>query len=147
MKFKSLVLGLVLAAGMGALAGCGGGEIYDDDAFILSVSAQVNDEFVEGSVPAGEAETLVVSVGDSFELTTSVPVDWTVIVAGQAIAGAGNTILYGGATIQEMSRSSNHWAGQTSATAYLLAPVNMTLVARSRVDLRQVVTIDVRITR
>jgi hypothetical protein len=85
-------------------------------------------------------------VGDSFELTTSVPVDWTVTVAGQSIAGAGNTIFYAGASIQELSRSSTHWAGQTSAQAYLVAPVNLTLIARSRVDFRQVVTIDVRIT-
>lgn len=150
MKFKSLVLSCVLAVGVGALAGCGGGDIDDDlavdDVFILSVFAQVNDQLVDGGVPAGESETLVVSAGDSFELNTTEPVDWTVIVAGQAISGAGNTILYGGATIQETSRSADHWAAQTSAQDYLLAPVSLTLVAKSKIDFRQVVTIDVRIT-
>lgn len=151
MKFKSLVLSGVLFLGLGVLAGCGGGgddayDVDEDDSFTLSVSAQVNAQPVEGSVPAGESETLVVSVGESFELTSTVPVDWTVIVAGQPIEGAGATILYGGAVIQETFRSGRRWAAQTSTGSYLVAPVNLTLLARSRADFYQVVAIDVRIT-
>ncbi len=148
MKLKSLILCAVLSASALILSGCGGGgdDGYYDDDYAFTVSAVVDDRPVSGSVAPGASRTLELSAGESFELTTTGPVDWTVIIGGQEIAGAGNTIIYGGVTIQELFRSSTRFAAATSRRSPLPGPVTLALVARSRANPQQSVTIQVRIT-
>jgi hypothetical protein len=147
MKLKSLILCVALTASAVFLSGCGGGggdDYYDEDT-PFSVSAFVDDRPVAGSVTATATQTLDVTAGESFELTTTDQVDWTVLIGGQPIEGSGNTILYGGVTIQEVFRSSTRYAADTSSRSSFVGPVTLTLIARSRFNPQQSVTINVRI--
>ena len=74
------------------LAGCGGGDYYPPPP-AFEIGALVDGQPVAGvDVLPGTTQAVYIPVGASFDLHSSGPVAWTVIVAGSAIPGVGNTI-------------------------------------------------------
>jgi hypothetical protein len=144
---RSIAIGLstLLVSATLALTGCGGGG--DDPQPAFEVGALVNGHPQANiDVLPGEQQTVYVIVGDDFELDSSGPVQWTVVVGGNTIDGTGNTIFYGGATIQETLTTTAQFAATTSSATALSADVPITLYATSLDDPGQVARIDVVIT-
>lgn len=94
----------------------------------------------------GYQQTIYLAVGQTFELDSTGPVAWTVVVGGASVPESGATIDYGGATIQEVLTTTTHFAANTWAFASLVAPVQVTLYATSLLDASQVATINLILT-
>ena len=125
------------------LAGCGGGDYYPPPP-AFEIGALVDGHPVAGlDVLPGTTQELHIPAGASFDLHSSGPVNWTIIVAGRVIPGIGNTISFGGATIQEVLRTDFKFGADTFPPAPLLAPVRITIVATSLVDANQFGTVEV----
>lgn len=152
--FASLSLGASLV-----LVGCGGGSVdigVGIDVPITSpapVAAFDIIMFVNGQQVAGvdllpsEEQDVYVPAGNSFELDSSGPVVWTVVVGGSIInAPVGSRIDYGGASIVQTLITNARFAANTSGAGFLPNPVVVTLVATSLVDSRQEAQINVVLT-
>ncbi len=137
------------------LAGCGGGEVtvggeievtsppVQVAAFDLGMS--INGQPVRNlSVLPGEARDVSVFVGEAFEVDSSGPVAWTVVVGGSVLdAPAGSSIFYNNATIVPTLITNARYAASTGAQGFLPSPVVMTLIATSLNDSRQEAQINV----
>lgn len=148
MRSLASLASLLLLSATLVLSGCGGGGEDDPgQPAAFDVGALVDGQPVRGiDVFPGEEQTLYVSAGQTFELDSSGPVDWTVVIGGQTIAGSGNTIDYAGATIQETLTTATRFAASTFADDPLAAPVQVILYATSRDDPDQTARINVVIT-
>jgi hypothetical protein len=146
--------------GLGAslvLTGCGGGSVDIGVEVPISSPAPVAAfdiiMFVNGQQVAGvdllpgEEQDVYVIAGNSFELDSSGPVAWTVVVGGNIInAPVGSRIDYGGASIVQTLITNARFAANTSGGGFLPNPVVVTLVATSLVDGRQEAQINVVLT-
>jgi hypothetical protein len=136
---KAVLSGLVLSTSV-LLTACGGGasveiggEFVDEPPF--DVIMLVNTRPVVGvQVFPGEAQTVNLPIGQSFELAASGPVEWTTIVGGNVIAGQGNTIFYAGAQISQTLTTNARYAATTGSSGFLAAPVVVTVLATSTID-------------
>jgi hypothetical protein len=150
--FASLSLGASLV-----LVGCGGGSVDIGVQVPITSPAPiaafdvimfVNGQQVAGvDLLPGEEQDVYVPAGNSFELDSSGPVAWTVVVGGSIInAPVGSRIDYGGASIVQTLITNARFAANTSGAGFLPNPVVVTLVATSRVDARQEAQINVVLT-
>ena len=94
----------------------------------------------------GVQQTIYLAVGLTFELDSTGPVAWTVVIGGVPVPERGATIFNGGATIQEVLTTTTHFAAHTYASEPLVAPVQVTLYATSLLDASQVATINLILT-
>lgn len=132
------------------LSGCGGGGdggVYSPPPAAFNVGVLVAGQLVGGGgVLPGYQQTIYLAVGQTFELDSTGPVAWTVVVGGSAVPESGATINYGGATIQELLTTTTHFAANTWAFAPLLVTIPVTLYATSLVDASQIATINLILT-
>ena len=140
--------GLLVSAAL-VLSGCGGGGGGDyvppPPAFDIGILVAGQPIFGVDVLP-GYQQTIYLAVGQTFELDSSGPVAWAVVVGGSAVPESGATIDYGGARIQEVLTTTAQFAANTGAFAPLAAPVLVTLYATSLLDASQVATIDLILT-
>ena len=146
----SLKIGLpsVLLASL-LLTGCGGGVDVEvaappDNNPDFDLIALIDGQRVSGlDVFPGEAQTISVVAGDSFELDASGPVYWDVSAGGSAPveASAGSTFLYGGAALNETSVGDSHLVLGTSSSAVPGSSIPITITVTSKEDANQVSTI------
>jgi len=127
------------------LSGCGGG---GESGFVppppaFDIGVRVSGQPLVGvTVLPGDTVTVSFAVGQSFELQSTGPVVWSVLVGGVSVPESGATITYGGATIQEVLTTSTQFAAHTGAFAPLIAPVQLTVHATSLIDGNQVATVN-----
>jgi hypothetical protein len=139
------------------LSGCGGGSV--DVAVAIPVTAVapspafdiimlVNGQPLAGvDVLPGVDQDVYLPVGSSFELVSSGPVVWTVVVGGAIIdAPVGSAILYGGASVVQTLITNARFAANTGKAGFLPNPVVVSLIATSLVDPRQESQINVVLT-
>jgi hypothetical protein len=100
--------------------------------------------FVNGSQIPGvrllpdQEQDVEVPIGNNFELATSGPVAWTVVVGGVAVnAPVGSTIAYGGANILPKLITNARYAASTLRAGAMPNPVVVSLIATSLADSRQ----------
>jgi hypothetical protein len=168
MRSIKVFLGGLLVSSTVLLTACGGGVDVGVNGVIAgggSISANVHvplifaqyDDFdlimlangrqVPGvQVFPGEAQTVFLPVGQTFLLDSNGPVTWNVQVAGSPIVGVGNTISYGGATVNETLRTSLQIGGSTFASGLLVAQVPITYIATSVYHPDQVARITIVLT-
>lgn len=147
MRSVAVCAGALLVSATLLLSGCGGGGSDNPPPPNFDIGVLLNGHPVTGvDVFPGDEQTLYVTAGQTFELDSSGPVSWTLVVAGSTIAGAGNTISYGGATLQEILTTASQFAAITSEDAPLPAPVPITLYATSLDDSSQVARFNIVIT-
>jgi hypothetical protein len=147
MKFIAGRTAGLLAGAALLLSGCGGGVDYALPPPAFDIGALVAGRPVAGvDVTPGFEQTIYLAIGQSFELDSTAPVAWTVEIGGTTIAGSGNTIFYGGATIQETLMTTIQFAANTSSAAALATPVPITILATSLDDPSQVARIDLILT-
>jgi hypothetical protein len=138
------------------LVGCGGGEVgVGIDATVtvpppvqvaaFDVTMAVNGQQLRNlSVLPGQVQDVAIFAGDNFDLATSGPVAWTVVVGGSVIdAPAGSSIFYGNATIVPTLITNARYAASTGQQGFMPNPVVMTLIATSLNDSRQEAQINV----
>jgi hypothetical protein len=148
---------LTVSAGL-LLTGCGGGEVdvtVDGTIVIPPVQVAAFDVhmYVNGQqlsnvhVLPGEQQNVDIPVGSNFELTSSGPVAWTVVVGGSIIdAPVGSTIFYGNAAIVQTLINNARFAASTSQQGFLPSPVVVSLIATSLNDSRQEAQLNVVLT-
>jgi hypothetical protein len=127
------------------LVGCGGGSvdigvtIEDPPRPAFDIILRVNALDVPGvDLLPGQMQTVHTQAGNSFELESSSPVSWRLIVDGATINAAVNgTVLSNGAAIMPKQITNFNYAATTSGRGFLSAPVNVTLVATSLADSRK----------
>ena len=145
MRSIRVYAGALLVSAAVALSGCGGGGGGDyvppPPAFDIGVLVAGQPLAGVGVLP-GYQQTIYLAVGQTFELDSTGPVAWTVVIGGASVPESGATIDYGGATIQEVLTTTTHFAANTWAFAPLVAPVQVTLYATSLLDASQVATIN-----
>ena len=128
-----------------ALSGCGGGGggDYVPPPPVFDIGVVVGGQPLAGvGILPGVEQTIYLPVGQTFELDSTGPVAWTVVIGGVRVPESGATVFNGGATIQEVLTTSTHFAAHTYASAPLFAPVQVTLYATSLLDANQVATIN-----
>jgi hypothetical protein len=140
------------------LTGCGGGEVdvsVDGTIVVPPVQVVAFDlgMFVNGqqlrdvSLLPGQEQNVQIPVGSNFELFTSGPVAWTVVVGGSVIdAPVGSTIFYGNAAIVQTLITTARFAASTSQQGFLPSPVVVTLIATSLNDRSQEAQVNVALT-
>jgi hypothetical protein len=139
------------------LSGCGGGSVDVAVAIPVTpvvpiaafdITMRVNDQPLVGvDVLPGVDQDVYLPVGNSFELNSSGPVAWTVVVGGTIInAPVGSAILYGGASVLQTLITNARFAASTSSAGFLPNPVVVSLIATSLVDARQEAQINVVLT-
>lgn len=152
-RFK-LALPLIMLASL-LLVGCGGGVDVGvvapapDNGPDFDVIALIDGQRVSGvDVFPGEAQTISVVAGDSFELDASGPVFWDVSAGGSAAveASAGSTFIYQGATLAETSVGDSHLVLGTSSTAAPGSSIPINITVTSKGDSSQVSTITLLVT-
>ena len=131
------------------LSGCGGGEVeVGIDATVtvppvqvaaFDVAMFVNGQRLTGvGVFPGEVQDVDIFAGQTFELTASGPVAWTVVIGGSVVdAPPGSSIFYNNATIVPTLITNARYAASTGRQGFLPNPVVMTLIATSLTDSRQ----------
>lgn len=144
MRFKAILYPVLISAAF-LLTGCGGGG-DDGPAPLLEVGALVNGQPTSLNVLPGTRQALFVRVGQSFELAASRPVTWSVFVGGTFIPGVGNTISSNGTNLQETLITDFRFVATTFGFLPGATPVQVTILATSQEDTRQVATVDVLLT-
>jgi hypothetical protein len=137
------------------LTGCGGGEVdVTVDGTVVVPPVQVaafdlhmfvnSQQLSDVHVLPGVQQNVEIPVGRNFELTSTGPVAWTVVVGGSIInAPVGSAILYGNATIVQTLITNARFAASTSQQGFLPNPVVVTLIATSLNDPYQEAQINV----
>ena len=145
MKSIRVYITALLVSATVALSGCGGGGEGDyvppPPAFNIGVLVGGQPLAGVGILP-GVEQTIYLPVGQTFELDSTGPVAWAVVIGGVPVPASGATVFNGGATIQEVLTTSTHFAAHTYAAQPLVAPVRVTLYATSLLDANQVATIN-----
>jgi hypothetical protein len=145
MRAVSAIVGSLFVAATLGLAGCGGGGevVIDAPPVVVAVPVVVPAAafdiimFVNGQKIPGVAlkpdqeQDVDVPVGNNFELATSGPVAWTVVVGGVIVqAPTGSIINYGLIT-------NVRYAANTRQVGPMANPVVVSLIATSLTDPRQ----------
>ena len=142
-------LACALAAGL-LVTGCGGGVEVGfvvpppDNGPEFDVVAMIDGQRLSGvDVFPGEAQTISVVAGDSFELDSSGPVFWDLSAGNSAevAASAGSTFIYQGAALNETSVGDSHLVLAVSSSAAAGSSVPITVTVTSQFDQRQFATI------
>ena len=145
MKSIRIYAAALLVSAAVVLSGCGGGGggDYVPPPPAFDIGVLVGGQPLAGiRVLPGYQQTIYLAVGQTFQLDSTGPVAWAVVVGGASVPESGATVFYGGATIQEVLTTTTHFAAHTWASAPLVAPVQVTLYATSLLDASQVATID-----
>ena len=139
---------LVLAFG---LAGCGGGGSVDVGVSVppaapaFDVGAQIDGTpIAHFDVLPGDAQTVSVVAGDTFELDSDGPVYWDFSLGGGAgiPAQEGSALVYGDATVQEIVVNGSHLVLSVDSTAPPGTSIPVTIYITSQDDPTQYATID-----
>ena len=143
-------LACVLLASL-LVAGCGGGVAGGvvlpppDQGPDFDVVAMIDGQRLSGvDVFPGEAQTISVVAGDSFELDSSGPVFWDLSAGnGSGVAAsAGSTFTYQGAALNETSVGDSHLVLAVSSSAAAGSTIPIAVTVTSRFDHRQFATIN-----
>jgi hypothetical protein len=152
MRAVSAIVGSLFVAATLGLAGCGGGGevVIDAPPVVVAVPVVVPAAafdiimFVNGQKIPGVAlkpdqeQDVDVPVGNNFELATSGPVAWTVVVGGVIVqAPTGSIINYGGAEVLPSLITNARYAANTRQVGPMANPVVVSLIATSLTDPRQ----------
>jgi hypothetical protein len=152
MRAVSVIVGSLFVAATLGLAGCGGGGevVVDAPPVVVAVPVVVPAAafdiimFVNGQKIPGVAlkpdqeQDVDVPVGNNFELATSGPVAWTVVVGGVIVqAPTGSIISYGGAEVLPSLITNARYAANTRQVGPMANPVVVSLIATSLTDPRQ----------
>ena len=146
MRAARAYAGALLVSVALVLSGCGGG---GDGGYVppppaFDIGILVSGQPLSGAaVLPGQELDVYLTVGQTFELRSTAPVAWSLLVGGASVPESGATITYGGATIQEVLTTTTQFVARTGAFAQLSAPVRLTLHATSLVDGNQVATVNV----
>lgn len=133
------------------VAGCGGGVDVavvvppPDNGPDFDVIAMIDGQRLSGvDVFPGEAQTISVVAGDSFELDSSGPVFWDLSAGGSADieAAAGSTFIYQGAALNETSVGSSHLVLAVSSNAPPGSSIPITVTVTSKYDPHQFATVN-----
>jgi hypothetical protein len=159
MRVVTTFLSALLVSTSLLLTGCGGGvvavegEVVVDpvpvqvDAFDLIM--RVNTQQVAGvNVFPGEDQRVQLVAGSNFEIASSGPIAWTVLVDGYVVnAGEGSRIQSaGGAIIEPITITNARYKANTGRIGFLSAPVEVSLIATSLEDPSQQATIYIVLT-
>ncbi len=156
MRAVSAIVGSLFIAATLGLAGCGGGGevVIDAPPVVVAVPVAVPVAaptaafdiimFVNGQKIPGVAlrpdqeQDVDVPIGNNFELATSGPVAWTVVVGGVIVqAPTGSVINYGGAEVLPSLITNARYAANTRQAGPMVNPVVVSLIATSLADPRQ----------
>jgi len=147
-NFK-LSLACVLIASL-VVAGCGGGVDVGvvvpsaDSGPDFDVVAMIDGQRLSGvDVFPGEAQTISVVAGDSFELDSSGPVFWDLSAGNSAdvAASPGSTFIYQGAALNETSVGDSHLVLAVSSSAPAGSSIPIIVTVTSQNDPSQFATI------
>lgn len=142
-------LACALVAGLLA-TGCGGGVEVGvvvpppDNGPDFDIVAMIDGQRLSGvDVFPGEAQTISVVAGDSFELDSSGPVFWDLSAGNSSDvpASAGSTFIYQGAALNETSVGDSHLVLAVSSSAAAGSSVPITVTVTSKFDQSQFATI------
>ncbi len=150
MRNFNISLACVLTASL-FVAGCGGGVDVGvvvppgDNGPDFDVVAMIDGQRLSGvDVFPGEAQTISVVAGDSFELDSSGPVFWDLSAgnSSEVPASAGSTFIYQGAAVNETSVGDSHLVLAVSSSAAAGSSIPITVTVTSQNDPSQFATIN-----
>jgi hypothetical protein len=143
-------LACVLIASL-LVTGCGGGVEVGivvpppDNGPDFDVVAMIDGQRLSGvDVFPGEAQTISVVAGDSFELDSSGPVFWDLSAGNSSdvAASAGSTFIFQGAALNETSVGDSHLVLAVSSSAAAGSSIPITVTVTSKFDPSQFATIN-----
>ncbi len=150
MRNLNISLACVLLASL-FVAGCGGGVDVGvvvppaDNGPDFDVVAMIDGQRLSGvDVFPGEAQTISVVAGDSFELDSSGPVFWDLSAANssEVAASPGSTFIYQGAALTETSVGDSHLVLAVSSSAAAGSSIPISVTVTSTNDPSQFATIN-----
>ena len=133
------------------VTGCGGGVEVGvvvappDNGPDFDVVAMIDGQRLSGvDVFPGEAQTISVVAGDSFELDSSGPVFWDLSAGNSSDvpASAGSTFIFQGAALNETSVGDSHLVLAVSSSAAAGSSIPITVTVTSKFDASQFATIN-----
>lgn len=125
------------------VAGCGGGVEVGVDGFSMSVS--IDGQPYGSPVVPGAPLDVSIDAGQSIALDANEPAVWTMVMGSTAVPADGTNWLYAGATLRATAVTSTRVILDTSASRPLLAPVPVTLTARSTFDSALIAVVNVTV--
>jgi hypothetical protein len=146
----NISLACVLLASL-LVTGCGGGVEVGvvvpppDNGPDFDVIAMIDGQRLSGvDVFPGEAQTISVVAGDSFELDSSGPVFWDLSAGNSSDvpASAGSTFIYQGAALNETSVGDSHLVLAVNSSAAPGSSIPITVTVTSKFDHSQFATIN-----
>lgn len=139
------------------MAGCGGGASVGTDGVGVNIVAIVPSPPPDFEISAlvsglsiawfrlfpGDESTLFIPVGQTFEFDSTRPVVWSLVVGGNVIPGANNTIDFAGVTVHELSITPNRFVASVYSAGPLAFSVPIEIFAASPNDPTSFAKIDV----